>query len=168
MQQSGGQPEGSCGSIPDNGNVGAVVEVVAEVSDDGLEQSGLLNQDGSGGGQWQLSGQLQSIGNCADHQCEFVSGGGDDSSGDGVVGVCECEGEWCEFSDECAGNFGGVNAGDEFRCGADPEMFADGWRERGLRSASVGGEDDGFEDGGADRPGTAFISHQPAPTAGAG
>lgn len=126
LQQSGGQPEGSGGSIVDDGDDGSVALIAAEVCDDGLQQSGLLGEDGAGGCQWQLLRQLQSIGHGADHECEVLSGGGDDPAGDGVSVMGVSEGEGCEFSDECAGNFGGVDAGDEFRGGADLQLFADG------------------------------------------
>lgn len=141
--------------------------VVGEVSDDGLEQCGLPGENCAGGCERQLLGQLQSIGHGADHQREVLSGSGDDPAGDGICGVSEGKGERGEFSDECAGDFGGVDTSDEFLCGADLQLFADGGRECGLRSATISGEDDGFEDCGADGPGAAFIPHEPAPTSGA-
>jgi hypothetical protein len=72
--QFSGQSKGTfCGVVYDSDDR-AVLLIVTEVLDDGLQQGGLLCQDGTGSGQWKLLWQFQSVGDGACHHGKVSAG----------------------------------------------------------------------------------------------
>ncbi len=72
--QFSGQSQGTfCGVVYDSDDR-AVSLIVTEVLDDGLQQGGLLCQDGTGSGQWKLLWQFQSVSDGACHHGKVSAG----------------------------------------------------------------------------------------------